>query len=115
MNWFKITEARNIPLREGRCVSMGRRELAVFHLPDRFLAIDNRCPHQQGPLCDGITKGTSVVCPLHGWTLSLESGDVLKPDVQAKVATYPARVVNGVVEVQLPEPKDRNGSSEAAA
>jgi nitrite reductase (NADH) small subunit len=101
MPWTKLTESHNIPLREGRCVEVGRKEIAIFHLPDRFLAIDNRCPHNQGPLCDGIVKGTTVVCPLHGWNVNLESGAVSKPDVPAGVKTYPVRVENGLIEVDL--------------
>jgi len=32
---------------------------------DRFLAVDNRCPHKGGPLSEGIVSGATVVCPLH--------------------------------------------------
>jgi nitrite reductase (NADH) small subunit len=100
MSWIKITEASQIPLREGRCVQVGRREIAIFHLPDRFLAIDNLCPHNQGPLCDGIVKGTTVVCPLHGWNVNLETGRVTQPDVPVGVTTYPARVKDGIIEIE---------------
>ncbi len=74
--WIRITATGNIPLREGRAITLGTREIAVFNLGDRFLAIDNRCPHEGGPLCDGIVTGTSVVCPLHAWKISLETGAV---------------------------------------
>jgi nitrite reductase (NADH) small subunit len=101
MSWIKITHTESIPLREGRAVKLGRREIAIFHLPDRFLAIDSMCPHNMGPLADGIVKGTTVVCPLHGWNICLESGRVCKPDVPVGVRTYPTRVVEGVIEVDL--------------
>ena len=101
MTWYKITTLDNIPVREGRPVQLGSREIAIFHLPDeRVLAVDNRCPHDQGPLCDGITSGTTVVCPLHGWKVCLESGSVTKPDVPIRVRTYPARVVDGMIEIE---------------
>jgi len=102
MNWIKITEAGNIPLREGRAVQVGDREIAIFNLTDRFLAIDNRCPHSGGPLCDGITSGASVACPLHGWKVCLETGSVLKKENDlGKVGTYPVRVRDGVVEISV--------------
>jgi len=113
MSWIKITEVENIPLHEGRSVPVGKRELAVFNLGDRFAAIDNRCPHNGGPLCDGIVSagdtGFAVVCPLHGWKISLETGDILRPQVPVCVEVYAARVVDGVVTVDLPEatPEDR--------
>ena len=100
--WIKITPLNNIPLREGRCVTLGRKEIAVFHLPEKVLAIDNRCPHSQGPLCDGITTGTHVVCPLHGWKIDLETGKVARPDVPVGVNTYPCRVnSDGIVEMKV--------------
>jgi nitrite reductase/ring-hydroxylating ferredoxin subunit len=37
---------------------VGDREIAIFSLGDRFLAVDSRCPHQSGPLCDGIVAAT---------------------------------------------------------
>ena len=106
MSWIKITNIDNIPLREGRSVKLGRREVAIFHLPEKFLAIDNMCPHNGGPLCDGIVKGTTVVCPLHGWNICLESGKVAKPDLPVSVRTYPVRVVDGIIEMEMAEKKE---------
>ncbi len=115
MSWFKVTTAEKIPMREGRSVQLGRHEIAIFHLPEKFVAIDNRCPHNLGPLCDGITKGTKVVCPLHGWNVCLETGKVVQPDMPLGVATYPVRVVDGVVEIQLNAAKTVQGQAAPTA
>ena len=74
--WLRITACENIPPREGRATMAGGREIALFNLGDHFLAVDNRCPHKGGPLSDGILDGESVVCPLHAWKVSLETGCV---------------------------------------
>lgn len=105
MNWIRITHADNIPLREGRSVRLGDDEIAIFNLGDRYVAVDNSCPHRGGPLCDGIVSGDTVVCPLHGWKLSLDTGDVLKPDVCVKVGTYPVSVEDGIISVQYSKQK----------
>jgi len=99
MKWIRITQAENIPLREGRSVRIGDDEIAIFNLGDRYLAVDNSCPHRGGPLCDGIVSGDTVICPLHGWKISLETGHVLKPDVSVRVGTYPVEVDDGVIRV----------------
>jgi nitrite reductase (NADH) small subunit len=102
--WIRVTLVENIPPREGRAVLVGDRELALFNLGDRFLATDPACPHEGGPLCDGIVTGTSVVCPLHAWKVDLESGQVMRP-THGKghcVGTYATKVEDGVVSVQLP-------------
>ena len=49
-HWIRVTPCENIPPREGRAAMVGGREIAIFNLGDRFLAVDNRCPHQGGPL-----------------------------------------------------------------
>lgn len=102
--WVRITGCANIPLREGRAVRLGEREIAIFNLGDRFLAIENRCPHQGGPLADGIVCGTSVVCPLHAWKIDLEDGTVQRPvDNRACVETFPTKLENGTILLKHPE------------
>jgi nitrite reductase (NADH) small subunit len=102
--WLRITPSNSIPLREGRAVTLGRHELAIFNLGDRFLATDNRCPHAGGPLCDGIVAGESVVCPLHAWKIKLADGAVERPAGHTMcVRTYPTRVEDGIVLVSVPE------------
>lgn len=101
--WVRVTRCENIPLREGRPVRLGEREIAIFNLGDRFLATDNACPHQGGPLCDGIVAGDTIVCPLHAWKVRLDTGAVERPSGrEACVTTYPTRVEDGVVLLQLP-------------
>ena len=111
--WVRVTRCENVPLREGRAVTLAGREIAIFNLGDRFVATDNQCPHKGGPLCDGIVTGSSVVCPLHAWKVDLESGQVERP-AHGKdhcVATYPTRVEDGVVWIGLPAAE---GASAAA-
>lgn len=101
--WIRVTECDNIPLREGRAVRLGEREIAIFNLGSKFLAIENRCPHLGGPLSDGIVSGESVVCPLHAWKIGLGDGTVERPvDVAKCVATFTTRVENGTVLLQVP-------------
>lgn len=99
MTWIRITAATDIPAREGRVVNVGGQELAVFNLGDRYVAIDNRCPHQGGPLADGIVGGTTVTCPLHNWRVCLETGAVTKPcdSGRPEIRTYPVLVEDGIV------------------
>ena len=111
-HWIRVTPVECVPPREGRAVLIGDREIALFNLGpstglgarDQFLATDNQCPHQGGPLCDGIVTGSSVVCPLHAWKVNLETGQVERP-AHGKdhcVTTYPTRIEDGVVLIGLP-------------
>jgi nitrite reductase (NADH) small subunit len=105
--WLRITEAENIPLREGRSVQVAGHDIAIFNLGDRFLAIENKCPHRGGPLADGIVSGRTVVCPLHAWKIDLDSGQVAnRPEENPCVKTFVTTVREGVVMVELPVPEE---------
>lgn len=99
MTWIRITAAENIPPREGRAVDLGGHSLALFNLGDRYVAVENRCPHGGGPLADGIVGGTTVTCPLHNWRVCLDSGAVTKPcDAGVPlVRTFPVKVESGIL------------------
>jgi nitrite reductase (NADH) small subunit len=120
-DWVRITRAENIPLREGRSVTIGGRELALFNLGGRFVAMENRCPHRGGPLADGIVSSTggalTVTCPLHNWRVAVDGGSVVKPSGQdaACVRTYPVRVDNGIISVALASEASALDPKEAAA
>jgi nitrite reductase (NADH) small subunit len=107
MKWIRVTTTENVPLREGRCVQIGEDEIAIFNLGDRFVAVDNACPHRGGPLCDGIVSGATVTCPLHGYKVSLDTGHMLKPDLAVKVETYPVRVEGDVILIQFSKKQER--------
>ncbi len=105
MNWIRLTAVENIPEREGRSMTLGARPLAIFNLGNRFVALENRCPHNGGPLADGIVGGTSVTCPLHNWRICLDTGAVTKPcdSATAGVKTFPVKVENGIILLVLDE------------
>lgn len=101
--WIRTARCEDIPLREARSVRLGGRDIAIFNLGDRFLAVDNRCPHRGGPLAEGIVSGATVVCPLHAWKVSLETGSVLNaPDSLQCVEAFRTRVEDGVVLLEMP-------------
>ena len=100
--WVRIAYCEDMPLREGREVIVGDRAIAVFNLGDRFLAVENRCPHRGGPLADGIVSGGSVVCPLHGWKVDLQHGNVQRPaETPACVKTFATRVEAGMLLLEI--------------
>ncbi len=100
-NWTRVTPTSSIPPLEGRSVQIGGREVAIFNLRSRFVTIDNRCPHKGGPLCDGIVSGTTVVCPLHGWRFDLDTGLAVRASLPACVTTFPTRVEDGLILVDI--------------
>jgi nitrite reductase (NADH) small subunit len=64
-----------IPKGEGRTFEVAGQRVAVFHTrKGDVFAIDADCPHRNGPLADGLTGGTTVICPLHERAFDLRTG-----------------------------------------
>ena len=65
--------------------------MAVFRMRGgKVFAVQGECPHRGGPLADGLTGGSTLVCPLHAWKFDLETGQALNGDCALK--TFAARV-----------------------
>lgn len=101
--WTAVARIQDLPLREGRIVIYGNLEIAVFNLGDRVLAVDSRCPHKAGPLADGILSGTTIVCPLHAWKFSLESGEAANALSAGNcIKTFRTRIQGDIVLIEVP-------------
>ena len=79
-DWIRIGATADVPLLEGRAVTVGDRRVAIFRLPDGWAAVDAACPHRGGPLQDGLVADSCVTCPLHGRRFDLRSGAQLGRD-----------------------------------
>jgi nitrite reductase (NADH) small subunit len=64
----------DIPLGEGRAITLDGRRIAIFRAAGGWYALDAVCPHRGGPLADGIVCDRAVICPLHDRRFDLESG-----------------------------------------
>jgi pyruvate oxidase len=73
--WHRVLDAGELP--EGRVttVTAGHRTLALTHHDGAFGALDNRCPHQGGPLGEGSIEQGLLRCPWHGYDYCPLTGD----------------------------------------
>ena len=83
-------------------VVAGGRALCVTRTDHGWGVLDNRCPHQGGPLGDGQLENGYVICPWHAYEYDPSTGRPPGGFADAAVA-YPTRVAaSGGVEVALP-------------
>jgi nitrite reductase (NADH) small subunit len=73
-DFVQIGRAADVPMLEGRAVTVAGRRIAVFRTGDGFHALAGTCPHRGGPLADGIVADSCVTCPLHNWRFDLRTG-----------------------------------------
>ena len=107
MNWIAIGTIDDIPVRGARCVNTPQGRIAVFRTADdKVFAIEDQCPHKQGPLSQGIVHGNAVTCPLHNWVISLETGKAQGAD-EGAVRTVPLKVEGDKLLIALESRVDK--------
>ena len=111
MPFVSVTHYDQLPERRGHCAVVGRCELAVFKVNGEVFALDNTCPHRGGPLSEGDIVGDQIFCPLHAWGFKLRTGQSTT-NPRARVRSYPVRVVDGRVEVEVEESDLAEGDRE---
>ncbi len=103
--WTAICRVADIPVLGSRRVARdgGATAVAIFRAADdQVFALLDRCPHKGGPLSQGIVFGHSVACPLHNWTIALDSGEARAPDVGCALS-FACKVYGGLVFLDADE------------
>jgi 3-phenylpropionate/trans-cinnamate dioxygenase ferredoxin component len=77
--------------------------IGVYNCGGNLYAIEDRCSHDDGPLCEGEWDEDTcrVICPRHGSAFDLASGRPLSLPAFEPVDTYPVRIVDGMVKVEV--------------
>ena len=92
IDWRYVGTIDDIPAQGARCVRNGAMTIAVFRTADdRIFALEDKCPHRNGPLSQGIVHDGCVTCPLHNWVISLETGAAQGAD-EGRTASFPIRL-----------------------
>jgi len=84
-----------------KLVHAGPIAVGVYNLDGELLALEDRCSHDDGPLCEGDwdpEEGVAV-CPRHGSNFDIRTGVPLSLPAFEPVATYAVRVEDGTIEV----------------
>lgn len=93
---YRVCDAADLPEGQRVIAQAGDIEIGVFNVKGRYLAYENRCMHQGGPVCRGrllgrweeqlspekkVTGGRhspteiDIVCPWHGWEYDVFTGE----------------------------------------
>ena len=100
-NWVEIGKLGDIPRRGARCVKRGEMTIAIFRTAeDKIFALEDKCPHRQGPLSQGIIHDGCVTCPLHNWVISLETGEAQGAD-EGSTASFPVKLEGDTVLLSI--------------
>ena len=88
-----------------KLVTHGWVSVGVYNCGGSYYALEDRCSHDDGPLCEGEwdEETCRVICPRHGSNFDLRTGVPLSLPAFEPVATYPVTVEDGMVMVEVDE------------
>ena len=76
--------------------------IAIANADGRFFAFGDTCTHEQCSLAEeGSLDGTVVTCGCHGAEFDVTTGAVLAPPALEPVKSYPVRVDEGNLVVEV--------------
>lgn len=112
LEWIHVAHVDDLP--EGRVKTVTARTVSIClsHFDGKWAAMDNRCPHQGGPLGEGsIEKGLEgqcwIRCPWHGWDFDPLTGAPPGGHEDSGQKIYPLKIENGDIHVGLESEPER--------
>ncbi|MDE0284480.1 MAG: non-heme iron oxygenase ferredoxin subunit [Gammaproteobacteria bacterium] len=100
-NWLIIACNGDVEDGDGIVAEVENREVAVFRCGRNYYATDVYCTHAKAPLVDGYLDGVVIECPLHQGRFDIRNGKVLCSPPTKPLTTYPTRVVDNKIQIQV--------------
>ncbi|MEA1904229.1 MAG: thiamine pyrophosphate-binding protein [Actinomycetota bacterium] len=104
--WHKVAEVDELPEGRVKIVHVGRRSIALTRFEGSYGALDNKCPHQGGPLGEGSIEHGWLRCPWHGYDYNPLDGQPPEGFVDAP-GCFATEVRDDGIYVALPEEAKR--------
>ncbi|MHA7649390.1 Rieske (2Fe-2S) protein [Mycobacterium sp. ML4] len=101
MKYVVVAELTELPADRGHTVTVAGSPVALFLVDGQIHAIDDRCTHAGASLAAGLLCDGEITCPRHGAIFDVRSGQAIGPPAEDDVATWPARIVDGHVEIGI--------------
>lgn len=106
LEWFEVAKVDDLPQGRVKTVTARTVSLCLSHYDGKWAAMDNRCPHQGGPLGEGsIEKGVEgkcwIRCPWHGWDFDPLTGAPPGGHEDTGQTLYPVEIRDNAVMVGL--------------
>lgn len=93
-DYFFICKEDELQESEGQRFYINDTDVAAFKVNEKIYVVSNVCPHQQASrIYEGFVENNCVVCPLHGWTFSLETGNLHSGS--RGLDSYPLKIIDG--------------------
>lgn len=82
-------------------VELSGKKIVISNLNGTFYAIGGKCTHMGCNLSYGKVEGERVICPCHGSTFDLKTGEVVRGPAGTPEPSFKVKVENGELMVDL--------------
>ena len=99
VTFYPVCSVDELPANERLFIELGEDRIVIFNLAGAFYAIADQCTHDQGPLGEGEVEDHEIICPRHGASFDIRTGEAIRLPAIQGVTSYPVRVVGENLEI----------------
>ena len=104
MPFVRLAGLEELEVDQGHRVELGDEEaVALIRTGDGVYAVVDVCSHEEYPLSEGWVEDHTIECALHGSRFDLLTGNPDSPPALRPVQTFPVKVADADVLVDLPD------------
>ena len=96
--FVRVCARRDVGAKAATILRAGRHDVAIFEVAGQLRAYENCCPHQGGPIGEGIVEGETVTCPWHAWCFDVATGRMTLGDF-ARVDVFEVQVEGSIISI----------------
>jgi nitrite reductase/ring-hydroxylating ferredoxin subunit len=100
-DWTPVGKRDQVEQDNPFAASVGETAIGIYEVDGELHAVEDICPHAAAHLTQGFADGCEIECPLHNAVFDVTSGKHLRGEPCRDIKTFPVRVVDARIEVQL--------------
>lgn len=100
-HWITIAIDSELADNARKAIVVEKTPILLFKTDGTYYAIHNVCTHENLPLTEGVLENDTLICPFHGASFCIKTGDVKSAPAFADLKTYPVRIEHHQVQIHI--------------
>ena len=101
MGFIKLASINDAKPNSMMGVTINDQKILLANVNGNYYALSNVCMHRGCQLSKGKLQGETVVCPCHGSTYELKTGNFVKGPTKKPQPVYELKVENNDIMINL--------------